>query len=81
MKNKIIISFVLILLIFTSISYVSGENIYYNHFFRQKSVAINTPEILWWYDLDAPSFGSAAVGDIDGDSKPEIVFGTYFNER
>jgi outer membrane protein assembly factor BamB len=37
------------------------------------------PEILWWYDLNAPSFGSAAVGDIDDDGKPEIVFGTYFN--
>ena len=21
----------------------------------------NYPEILWWYDLDAPSFGSAAT--------------------
>jgi outer membrane protein assembly factor BamB len=39
------------------------------------------PEILWWYDLDAPSFGSAAVGDIDGDSLMEIVFGTYFNDE
>jgi outer membrane protein assembly factor BamB len=39
------------------------------------------PQILWWYDLDAPSFGSSAVGDIDGDGKPEIVFGTYFNDE
>lgn len=39
------------------------------------------PQILWWYDLDAPSFGSAAVGDIDGDSLLEIVFGTYFNDE
>lgn len=39
------------------------------------------PEIMWWYDLDAPSFGSAAVGDIDGDGYPEIVFGTYFGDE
>jgi outer membrane protein assembly factor BamB len=39
------------------------------------------PRILWWYDLDAPSFGSAAVRDIDGDGHPEIVFGTYFNDE
>lgn len=39
------------------------------------------PEILWWYDLDAPSYGSAAVGDIDKDGKLEIVFGTYFGDE
>jgi len=41
----------------------------------------DAPEILWWYDLDAPSFGSAAVDDIDKDGKLEIVFGTYFNDE
>jgi outer membrane protein assembly factor BamB len=39
------------------------------------------PQILWWRDLQAPSFGSAAVGDIDRDGKPEVVFGTYFNDE
>jgi outer membrane protein assembly factor BamB len=39
------------------------------------------PQILWWYNLNAPSFGSSAVGDIDGDHKLEIVFGTYFNDE
>lgn len=39
------------------------------------------PELMWWYDLDAPSFGSASVGDIDADGLPEIVFGTYFNDE
>jgi len=39
------------------------------------------PQILWWYDLNAPSFGSAAVGDIDSDGLLEIVFGTYFNDE
>ena len=47
----------------------------------EDNIEIYSPEILWWYDLDAPSFGSAAVGDIDGDSKQEIVFGTYFNDE
>jgi outer membrane protein assembly factor BamB len=36
---------------------------------------------MWWYDLTAPSFGSAAVADIDHDGKLEIVFGTYFNDE
>ncbi|MBN2491606.1 MAG: VCBS repeat-containing protein [Planctomycetes bacterium] len=34
---------------------------------------------LWTFDTRAPSFGSGAAGDIDGDGKPEVVFGTYFN--
>lgn len=45
------------------------------------SAVAQYPEIIWWHDLDAPSFGSAAVGDIDGDNKLEIVFGTYFNDE
>ena len=44
-------------------------------------VSAQYPQLLWWYDLDAPSFGSAAVGDIDNDGLPEIVFGTYFNDE
>jgi len=38
-------------------------------------------EILWWHQLSAPSFGSSATGDIDGDGHLEIVFGTYFNDE
>lgn len=37
--------------------------------------------LLWHYDLNAPSFRSAAVEDIDNDGYPEIVFGTYFNDE
>jgi len=40
-----------------------------------------TDQILWWYQLAAPSFGSSAVGDIDEDGFLEIVFGTYFNDE
>ena len=42
---------------------------------------VRDPEIIWWFDLDAPSFGSSATDDIDGDGLPEIVFGTYFNDE
>ena len=39
-----------------------------------------SPEKLWDMPLKGAAFGSAAVGDLDGDGKPEIVFGTYFGE-
>ncbi len=53
-----------------------------SNFAKASTNSVNdAPEILWWYDLDAPSFGSAAVDDIDKDGKLEIVFGTYFNDE
>lgn len=42
---------------------------------------LTTPEIRWTHTLQAPSYGSAAANDIDGDGKREIVFGTYFNDE
>ncbi|MCX6251106.1 MAG: FG-GAP-like repeat-containing protein [Bacteroidetes bacterium] len=39
-----------------------------------------TPHILWHYDLAAPSFGQAAMADIDNDGKLEIVFSTYMGD-
>jgi outer membrane protein assembly factor BamB len=39
-----------------------------------------TPTIKWHYDLKAPSFGQAAMADIDNDGKPEIVFSTYMGD-
>ncbi|MBL1218417.1 MAG: hypothetical protein D8M59_13105 [Planctomycetes bacterium] len=39
------------------------------------------PEPLWTVPTSAPSYGSASAGDIDGDGKLEIVFGTYFNDE
>ncbi len=50
-------------------------------FLFQQCLGAQTPQVLWWHDLDAPSFGSAAADDIDGDGKLEIVFGTYFNDE
>ena len=38
------------------------------------------PSILWTFDVKAPSFGQAAMGDIDNDQLPEIVFSTYMND-
>lgn len=31
--------------------------------------------------LQAPSYGGAAIADLDGDRRPEILFGTYFNDE
>lgn len=39
------------------------------------------PDIIWTYDLDAPSYGGSATADIDDDGHLEIIFGTYFNDE
>lgn len=36
---------------------------------------------IWTLDTKSPSYGSGAVADVDGDGKPEIVFGTYYNDE
>jgi outer membrane protein assembly factor BamB len=53
-----------------------------SHFFNDvHSLEKRDDQILWWYQLNAPSFGSSAVADIDEDGFLEIVFGTYFNDE
>lgn len=39
------------------------------------------PQLLWKLDLTSASYGSGAVGDVNGDGKQVIVFGTYFNDE
>lgn len=39
------------------------------------------PEVLWTFDVSSNSYGGAAVGDIDGDGKLEVVFGTYMGDE
>jgi outer membrane protein assembly factor BamB len=70
LKHKIISIFLILFLLisfndFSVIGDIDNKNI----------------NILWWYDLDAPSFGSAAVDDFDHDGFYEITFGTYFNDE
>ena len=43
--------------------------------------APDTKRLLWSFELKAPSYGSGAAADIDGDGKLEVVFGTYFNDE
>ncbi len=82
MNKKIIKVLVCISLFLISVFSVSGSvNLYNNKIRGQTFVGTESPSILWWYNLNAPSFGSAAVGDIDDDSNLEIVFGTYFNDQ
>jgi outer membrane protein assembly factor BamB len=39
-----------------------------------------TPTVSWNYETKDSSFGQSVSGDIDGDGKPEIVFGCYRND-
>jgi len=39
------------------------------------------PQVLWKVDLTSASYGSGAIGDLKGDGRLVIVFGTYYNDE
>lgn len=41
----------------------------------------SAPKLLWKFSMKSASYGSGTVADMDGDGKPEILFGTYFNDE
>lgn len=49
---------------------------------KRKSAAASLPEgVLWALELNSDLKGSGAIADVDGDGKPEVVFGSYFGEQ
>lgn len=47
----------------------------------ERPPAAESPKLLWKLDLSSPSFGGPAIGDLNGDGNPAIVFGTYYNDE
>ncbi len=39
-----------------------------------------SPQILWWFDVDDSCFGQPAMADITGNGRLDIVFGCYRND-
>ncbi len=39
------------------------------------------PKVAWVQTISSPSFGAAAVADIDDDGRLEVAFGTYFGDN
>ena len=87
--KKIIITTIILILIFNTLFnniqsqtlHVTKNNLIKEIKISENRTGRNYPEILWWYDLNAPCFGSAATDDIDTDNNLELVFGTYFNDE
>ena len=49
---------------------------------KRSSATTSLPEgVLWALDMKSDLKGSATLADLDGDGKPEIVFGSYFGEQ
>ena len=47
----------------------------------QENQAAKSPQVLWKVDLASASYGGGAIGDLNGDGRLVIVFGTYFNDE
>ncbi|MBE7491440.1 MAG: VCBS repeat-containing protein [Planctomycetes bacterium] len=48
---------------------------------RREIQSLRGGPVVWTLDLASDLKGSGAVGDVDGDGKPEIVFGTYYRDE
>lgn len=48
---------------------------------REAVASPRAGELLFDLALRSPSFGGGAVGDLDGDGDPEILFGTYYRDE
>lgn len=44
------------------------------------NIIAQTPQVLWYYELNDAAFGNAALEDVDGDGYPEVVFSCYRND-
>lgn len=42
---------------------------------------LGRPEPMWQLDLGSASYGGGALGDLEGNGRLSIVFGTYFNDE
>src|SRR5262245_38305939 len=40
---------------------------------------VSQPKVMWTVDLQSPSYGGGAIGDLNGEKT--IVFGTYYNDE
>lgn len=48
---------------------------------RAEINALKGGPVLWTLDMSSDLKGSGAVADVDGDGKPEVVFGSYYNDE
>ena len=59
---------------------LSGTSYQANQESSEAGAAKTEIKVAWTKELNSPSFGAAAVADIDDDGRLEIAFGTYFED-